>query len=325
MKKKISILLLVVVSFMTMNVHAEGEAWPNDYAHGDFTFSVEGVYLNLYQFNAADEPIEEHETTEYGTVTSTTTQSAIDYMQHRPIKSVDLIADDFTFEPTFTTGKLGNIDTLFVKTNLNLVKEDFEDIFLDYLDMVDENISYIVDVCLKYRITNYPSNYNHFYQQDITRGLLSMFSTNASTFKINPSESNYYVMDKVVIAYNSETDEVEIDFTNTLTDENAYFKTTVLGLTANEKTSETDNDDFRVLIHNFDNVEVLVNLLEQQSEPTEGDIPDNPITSTEVNQTVKIPDTGKTKPLLLYGISIVIILAGAIMIVKMLKQPKKEV
>ena len=268
MKKRISILLILVVAFMTINVHAEGEAWPKDYSHGDFTFSVEGVYLNLYEFNAQDEMIE---VTTEGDSTIKATQSAIDYMQHNPKKSVDLIADDFTFEPTYTTGKLGNIDTLFVKTNFSIVKEDFEDIFLDYMDMVDENISYIIDVCLKYKITNYPSNYNHFYQQDITRGLLSMFSPNANTFKINPTESNYYVMDKVIIAYNSETDEVEINFTNTLTEENAYFKTTILGLTANEKTNSNDEDEYRVLIHNFDNTEVLVNLLEKQPEPTEDD------------------------------------------------------
>ena len=322
MKKRISILLILVVAFMTINVHAEGEAWPKDYSHGDFTFSVEGVYLNLYELNAQDEMIE---VTTEGDSTIKATQSAIDYMQHNPKKSVDLIADDFTFEPTYTTGKLGNIDTLFVKTNFSIVKEDFEDIFLDYMDMVDENISYIIDVCLKYKITNYPSNYNHFYQQDITRGLLSMFSPNANTFKINPTESNYYVMDKVIIAYNSETDEVEINFTNTLTEENAYFKTTILGLTANEKTNSNDEDEYRVLIHNFDNTEVLVNLLEKQPEPTEDDIPDNPITSTDANQTVAIPDTGKTVPFLLYGISIILILAGAVMIIKIMKQPKKEV
>lgn len=322
MKKRISILLILVVAFMTINVHAEGEAWPKDYSHGDFTFSVEGVYLNLYEFNAQDEMIE---VTTEGDSEIQATQSAIDYMQHNPIKSVDLIADDFTFEPTYTTGKLGDIDTLFVKTNFSIAKEDFEDIFLDYMDMVDENISYIVDVCLKYKITNYPSNYNHFYQQDITRGLLSMFSPNVNTFKINPTESNYYVMDKVIIAYNSETDEVEINFTNTLTEENAYFKTTILGLTTNEKTNSNDEDEYRVLIHNFDNTEVLVNLLEKQPEPTEDDILDNPITNTDENQTVAIPDTGKTVPFLLYGISIILILVGAVMIVKIMKQPKKEV
>ena len=96
-------------------------------------------------------------------------------------------------------------------------------------------------------------------------------------------------------------------------------------MTTNEKTNSNDEDEYRVLIHNFDNTEVLVNLLEKQPEPTEDDILDNPITNTDENQTVAIPDTGKTVPFLLYGISIILILVGAVMIVKIMKQPKKEV
>ncbi len=326
MKKRISILLILVVAFMTINVHAEGEAWPKDYSHGDFTFSVEGVYLNLYQINEADEKITLDVDEGNGlTSTMTTTQSWLDYARYNYIKSVDLIADDFTFEPTYSTGKLGSVDTLFVKTNFSIVEEDFEDVFLDYMDMVDENISYVVDICLKYKITNYPSNYNHLYQQDFLRMLSSTSSVNPEAFEINPTESNYYVMDRVKIEYNPETAEVEVNYLNSLEDENPVLKTTILGLTTEAKTFniDLDKDVYRILIHNFDSIEPIV---EAFKEPESiDDMPDNPFTGSNPNQTVAIPDTGKTVPFLLYGISIILILAGAVMIVKIMKQPKKEV
>ena len=47
--KKIKIIVIILIMFMTTNVYAERTTMPYTFTHGNYTFDIIGVKLNVYK------------------------------------------------------------------------------------------------------------------------------------------------------------------------------------------------------------------------------------------------------------------------------------
>ena len=78
------------------------------------------------------------------------------------------------------------------------------------------------------------------------------------------------------------------------------------------------------MFHNLDNMEIAYDSNSYEEVPLRiENINDSPITSSNVEETVKIPNTAKSVSKIIFGISILLILVGSIIIYQIVK-PKKE-
>ena len=326
--KKILSVILMIIAVMTINVHAEGEAWPKEITSGDYSFTITGVELQIYEMFNEDDLIAAGETEEDAAATDS--ESKVKYASYEPVDNVILEADNFTTNPTVTTDKLGDLDTMFIKLNLDLNKEKIQNLIQDKIaDTGEDGKYYIVDVVLYYKLNNFPNTFKTVHETDLVRVMLQadndLTDLLEESIDTDPDFENVFVMDKIIIQKNA-SNEIEYDYVDTLREEDILIKVNSLSFYEKEDADKvTDKPDYKVIFHNFANIDALINAYKINPEPTPEDLPDNPITSTETNQVVNVADTGKTVPFLLYGISIALILAGAIVIIKVLNQPKKEV
>ncbi len=340
MKKIISILLIAVISIMTINVHAEGEGWPKEITYGGFTFTITGIALDFYEINKADEIIEkgtEFETDTY--TTAKTTESLINYMEYLYNDYAWIPEDRFTLTPSLSQEKISSVDTLFGKLNLNItddyIKEEYNNLVENgYLDPVDENKSYIVDVDIAYRIDNYPEEYKIIIEKDMLRETIRMVDLDLMDgyHSLYQGYENYFMIDKKFITLNSTTNEAEVGFNNNVlgsfnellgdnpTNSLDLLRSDFLLFYKDENAKITDTPDYTISFTNLADTTNLLNLLKGADDS----VSNNPITDIQ-DEIVKIPDTAKNVPYILYIFGIGVFLAGAVIIAKVLRQPKKGV
>ena len=87
-----------------------------------------------------------------------------------------------------------------------------------------------------------------------------------------------------------------------------------------ENAKITDTPDYTISFTNLADTTNLLNLLKGADDS----VSNNPITDIQ-DEIVKIPDTAKNVPYILYIFGIGVFLAGAVIIAKVLRQPKKGV
>ncbi len=322
MKKILSILLIIVISIMTINVHAEGAAWPKEVNHEDFSFTINGIELDLYEIYRGTEL--------NGGGTSQNAEeleeeSLINYATYVQKSAVNLPVTEYEMNPTVTTGKIDDLDVLFVKLNLNLTKEKIEALFHDDIADVGSDKFYIIEIVMNYKINGYPDKYKKIYENDALRGILQYQYdlTDELTSSVDPTlDENYFVMDRIFVT--GENGEPEISYTDNLKEEDVNLREGYLTFYEDENAEKFSTPQYVVMFHNFSNIDILLGGNNDIPEPTIDDIPDNPITDIQ-DEIVKIPDTAKNVPYLLYILGIGIFLAGAVIIAKVLRQPKKGV
>ena len=203
MKKKLSIILLLLVSFIATNVHAE-ETWPKQYTQGDFTFTINDVWLDFYEIDKNSPIIPADSETDYGTTTTSTTQSLINYELYIPKEEVEVPNDRFTITPEPVVTKLQESDTIFSKLNLNISNDYILEVYNDLvgdgrISPASEDKIYIVDVSVGYTLDSYPEKYKTIFEVDLLRALVNMYDISDGDYALDPTTDNIYTIDKMLI------------------------------------------------------------------------------------------------------------------------------
>ncbi len=311
MKKHLKILIIVLLVILNINVYAE-DAWPRTINHNDFTISIEGFDLRIYKADADSPKKELVTTTEDGaTITETTTEDGEKYINEIPTKIINLNASDFTIDPEFKDEKFLKVNTSFINLKLNLTKEKLQELLSEEYNQVSENRGYLVELVVNYKVTSYPDKYAYTYKYNFFHDLVGAFSTSYhANNTLDTSKTNYQVLNMIALRVKEGTEEKEIFYETTLTDDhNKDVSVYVLNyqLFSEVKDASDESKSTAIMFHNVSNIEYLIeNINKIETYSIDREI--NPITSTMI----KVPNTAAYKPNMFYIIGGILIMYGIV-------------
>lgn len=316
MKKKFLLLLTVVILFATVNVHAAEV--PKIIRYGDYTYSIEGIELEIYNIVDSDETTNSDESTNF----------LENYIKNQPQDTINLNMNNFTLNPVFSEEKINDYNFYIIDLNVDLTEEKLVNILSEQINNVNEDLNYYIAINVQYKILSYPSQYTSIRDMNILRTLFNIFSEDKVNDIINPTEINEQTINIMAVGYDTAAQAPIIEYYDSITDENSLE---AMISNYHYYLGEGDGNggtlpNREVMFHNISNPDVLVTKLRESLENNEFD-PDNyedPITSTN-NQTttqwVNVENTSQNKSLqqLLFAVLLILIGAGAVIFI-MVKQ-----
>lgn len=350
MKKKFLFLFVILLSIFlitSINVQAEGDddnpdepdsgdttnaAWPLDFSLEDFNIKIEGVELRVYQLDSTKTTTTTTTNDDGTTSTTTTNEDSIAYINGTPTKTITLNAEEYTMEPEGSNDKLGDINTTFIDLKLNLTEDKIRSLLSEEMDNTTKDISYIVEVVLNYRITEYPDRFKYFMNVNMMRLLMGLFGsmTNSGityTPTVSMDDTISQVINIAAIQKENEDSDVELYYETELNDSNdivsyiynpLVFSEEEINMSLSTEDTVDSTKTQYLLFHNVSNIQYLIdNFKKVEDETTEEakDTVKEAVTDLEVN----VPNTSQTKNILLVMISIVLLMSGSMMILYVLK------
>lgn len=302
--KKIKIIGIILLMFITTNVYAEPVSWPNTFTHGDYKYEITEVKINIYEMKLdSNDNVDENDSN--------------NYLTKNPTNTFSLVPDEFTIEPEYKDDKMSNIDATYINLNLNITKEDLENLLADEIAAATTTKSYYADLVVTYKLLNYPSAYQHFYQLNT----LSAFA--GEEVSTGPTETDItheqeQVINTIIIE-KTESGSTDLYYETRIGDNFLeLFITNYLALSDESIASWGIDPDYIIMFHNIENIEKLIenynynDLNNYDDDYIEEAL--NPKTGTEApSQTdvvVKTPNTAEKIPTYMYILSISCIILG---------------
>jgi len=210
--------------------------WGNDYTHWEFKYSIEGVDLRVY-------PIDSGKTTtvttieDGGTITMTENEDMKKYIREEPERIIPLNPEDLEINPEYKRGTLVDYNTLFIDLNLNLTKDYLESILSDEISNTTNEKSYIVDVVVKYKLKEYPTNFQYFFGVNFLRLIGGIF-TESSNMEVNINNTISQVINVATISKEDSDSEALVKYDTELNDDNDLFSSIISYLILSEEDFE---------------------------------------------------------------------------------------
>jgi hypothetical protein len=261
-------------------------------------------------------------TSDDGSITTLTMpKGTTAYISEEPTKKITLSAEDYTITPTYKDATMDNVDSLFIGLNLNLTKENLTTLLKDELNNVDENISYLVDVTVTYKLNKYPEKYKYFYSGNLIRGWLKPYTSSTTETKSLDlsTESVSQVLNVAVLQLNDTDNTKEIEYNTTLSSDNstALYILNYLALSSKES---TENIEKVIMFHTVDNIDYLITNI-NSIEDSQEEVIDN--TLNIATQDVAVPNTAMNKSTYLYFLGEILILIGVGIIFRIIYKKEK--
>lgn len=307
--RRIIVLVLVLFTVLIIPVNA-ASAWPKSFTEGEYTYSIEGVVLNVYEIQESFDDFSQKYT--------------YDVSKKR---TIDLSAEDYTINPTYTKTMINSIDSLLININLNITKDKLEQLLQNEINDAIGGKSYDIDMSVKYKFTNYPSKYKDIYKVDINHDETKYTEVQIPpqfgkepVKKINLSETNEQVINMMrIVPYNQKEEnnlngKGELVYSKNPGPSSSEIYMDYISLYENTRTSNSDTPSFIIMFHNIDNIEQLI--APSSSEQTS--------VSQQGNEVVKVEDTASSFPIILYIISVVLLLFGSIILVYSVEKQKNN-
>ena len=215
---------------VTTDTETSTASWWMEYKHWDFEYIIEWVDLNVY-------PIDSSKTTTVTTTedgfTSTMTENddMKKYIKEEPEKIIPLNSEDLTINPEYKRGTIDDYNTLFIDLNLNLTKDYLESKLSDEISKTTDEKSYIVDVVVKYKIKNYPTNFQYFLKVNYWRLMGGLF-TESSNGEVNISNTISQVINVATITKEDSDSDPEVIIIN---EDNDLFSSIISYLILSEE------------------------------------------------------------------------------------------
>ena len=299
--KKILLLMITIISLALIIPVNAASAWPKSFTEGDYTYSIEGIVLNVYE------------------VSRSANDSEYTVQKKR---TIDLSADDYTINPISKRTMINSINSLLININLNFTNEKFEQLLQNEINEANENKNYIVDMAVKYKFTNYPDKYKEIYSVDINhQEEVSSIELPPREFgkgkfkKLNTSETNEQVIEQFSIpkietncsSGNNDTNCIERadgeqQPAPQLLDYESFYE--------NTRTSDNDTPSFVIAFHNNEKIDKMY-------ETISGD-------PTSSAQMVKVEDTASNYPIVIYIVSVILLLLGSLVLVYSVEKQKNN-
>lgn len=345
--KKILIIFMILLSILVIGnvtVYANDDdpdtdttpAWPKEYTHEDYKYTITGVVLNVYKIDASKTV----ETQGSGESAETDNEDFDAYLNEQPTRVVTLDPSKYTLNPEYKTDKIGETNTEFIDLNLKLTKEQLEELLEEEMQSATSKISYMVDIAVKFKLTDYPENYKYFYRQSLLRGFF--FSALAKADKLNgtnklgeysynPSidieEETSQMINMAFIGKTNDEDETELRYETNLENEEAWVSYlenfTILSeenINVFLSDDETDLSKIQLLMfHDVDDVDHFIQLLNGVSSDSSTSTASDLIDKVTEDQQVEVPNTGLHKNLVWIMLGIITVLTGIIIISYTLK------
>lgn len=301
--KKIKIIGIILLMFITTNVYAEPVSWPNTFTHGDYTFDITGVKLNVYKM--------ETDSNDEDSILETDKNN---YLNQIPTKTYNLPTTEYTINPEAIDETWNENDTTFINLNLNLTTAKLGTILQEEIANTTDSKRYIIDLVVSYKLTNYPNTYQHFYSFNTMKDWFMKEDLDTPR-EIDITAEQQQVLNIISIEkdeegavelfYESEIDEghlIEIYIDNYLI------------LSQTEATSFEDITGKIIMFHNIDNIEKILEEVDTNFDDYTEDELLNPATATEPaapkDVVVKTPNTAEKVPTYVYILSISCIILG---------------
>ncbi len=246
----------------------------------DFDLDIIDYYLNVYEINE-DSP-EVTETSTDGTATVTISEDEKNYRDEVVVADYDIPREFYEKTPVVKTGKLSEVDALFVDTGLTITKEDLEEILEREMGLVTDTKTFLVDLCVEYSFNEIPTKYSHAYSYDIVRILQNLANLDHLE-ELDLTTLHSIVLNRITIELDEDGNPV-LNFPKTVESRNAISFMNYIGFSDSELLTPSDEPKYYLMFYNVDNIEALMD-----TEPEEGN---NPVTST-TDDIVPIPNTGK--------------------------------
>ena len=301
--KKIKIIGIILLMFITTNVYAAPVAWPSTFTYGDYEYEITGVKLNIYEMKLDSE-----------NGNNVDDNDSNNYLTKNPTDTFNLDPADFTIEPEYKDDKMDNIDATYINLNLNITKEHLENLLADEIAAVTTNKAYYVDLVVTYKLLNYPNTYQHFYQLNT----LSIFAEDE--LDTGPTETNIALEQEqvinTIIIEKTESGPTELNYETRIGDNFLQiFITNYLALSKDGMASWGINPDYIIMFHNVENIEELIESYNGINDYDEDDVEEalNPKTGSEATAgdvVVQTPNTAEKTPIYMYVLSISCIVIG---------------
>lgn len=325
MKKKLFVILLLmgllVVPLKSVKATAVDLSWPETYTHGDYTYTIEGVVINVYGIETDSTTTEEND--------EETVEVFRKYISGSPDRVITLSPIKYAITPTYSEGKFTDKDATFIDLNLNITKADLEELLSEELAATTENKAYISDIVVQYKVENYPDRFNYVYNRSLMREWFDML---VNSDENNPASKNLTAQDMTktinqvfsgaVTRFNSETDEAELQYDTEISDESVSSSFAYNGLMFMEKEyGSEDNAGYTLVFHNVDNVDALMEGAENIGVLLDMDLSnidlDTVVSGDWIEEkpndsvtNVAVPNTAKNFPMYLYVFSVIVFLSG---------------
>ena len=308
-------------------------SWELDFTTDKFNYTVEGVTLKIYKMDSS-KTTTVTETTEYGTSTVSKNEDSIAYANAIPTKTISLNKENYSINPELKNDKLGNTNVSFINLNLNITQEKLESLLQEEIESATDDINYIVEVVLNYKITNYPEKYKYFLNLNTMHMLMSaLTSMTGEQISYTPETSLdgslSQVINIAIINKESENTEAKLYFDSELNDGNNLISYIFNPLILSEEEIELNTSDIDMtnpekseylMFYNVSNIQYLIDnynkVAEQSNEEAKDQVKDLevPVPNTALNKSIVWTMTGIIS--LLTGIMV-------IMYAKKMKQLRK--
>ena len=329
MKKKILFMFTLFLSIIALNVYAlDGEdgnnengdgdtevtpSWPKDITVGDdsnFSFTIEGFTLKVYPENG---DIEEDENGKPIKIVSEEDRN--NYIEGNASRTINLLSKDYKIDLSYQEDVLYKVPTIFIDLGLSLTEENLKDILQKEINDATPTLSYLVELEVNYKLTEYPEKYTHIENTNFMRSILTLASSGSPDEiknTVNTSQTLSQVVNIIEIAKLSEDSETQLKFGKTLSEDDNFGLYILNPLSFYEEDADEDSfANFSVLFHNVDNIEYLIDNAAYIEENAEEEILEGETKATpQKNQVVQVDNTAKNIETLQYFLALLLIVIG---------------
>lgn len=309
-------------------------AWPKEFTHGDYTFTINDIVLNVYKMEL---------TTGDDGESTTDEESMNAYINETPTRTITLDPTQFTINLTYEEAKFFKRDASYIDLGLNLTEEKIRELLSAEIAATTESKGYIVDVVVKYEVSEYPDKYEYVYPRSFMREQMKSFMnignvTEGTVVRDIPladmSEEQSQVFAGAMLQKDQETDEVKLTYDTEISDNSSAAAFAYNGLLFMEREyGSEENDEYALVFHNVDNVDALIADIEEIEELLDFDFWSTDWSAlfsglewsfegTEATQNVAVPNTAKNFPMQLYIFSVIVMLSGLAIIIRQLYKEK---
>lgn len=334
MKKIITSIVIIIISFITINVYAEDtDTWNESYEHNGIKYSINGFTLNIYKSDA-----------NFNTDMSKATYQIPLKKGEYTINPTYIDSDIKSDNKTITTGS-------FIKLNLNITEEQVKKYLVEKIGEPTDAM-YTFTITTNYTITEVPEKYLHIYTEGFAQMISSLVSGyTPSKLELNKEQTQvigagsyskeFYLGDEVEgveVSFEGENETVFQYSTSSISD---FYSYNYLRLREKDITEATKNntglydisaDDYIVMFHNKNDIEKVINNFQTVTSMEDDELTNNieqikentEKQKEQAKQTVKVGNTASSISNVGYIIGAFILLLGTYVIIKTIKTENKK-
>ena len=332
MKKKLLVIIMIAFGIFIINnncvqaqekKYTQGETpvpttWPKEVTvDEDYTVKIESIQINVYKYDSTKP-----------STSDSLNEDVMAYLNNTPTRVITLDPADYTIEPEVKKDLLDGYNARFINLKLNLTKAKVETLLADEINSTTDDIDYLADIVVNYKVLNYPNRFTHTYNVNLVKDFMKYF---LAAFSENNYNNTVDITDTISQSFNTITiskdnNNTEVLYVTRLDDENdisenimnyLYLSEDELKMISNEENADKSKTEM-LMFHNMENIQYLIDNYNRIQTSAEKET-NNEVRSSLISQQVKVPNTAKNQNLVWFMVSVISIISGLLIIEYALK------